>query len=364
DDATGDEQTTPTDDQWIREGRHQGTRYRFDRAGNLVERRDGERDLRLVWDANQRLVESHAGDKITRYGYDPLGRRLFKETEGQRTSFYWDGDALLGETTAAVAAETEQAAESSPDTTREYLYYPETFEPLALIEGGDAPAVYHYHNDPNGCPTRLTDARGEVKWAASYTAWGGIAELYVDEVTQPIRLQGQYADTETGLYYNRYRYFDAEAGQFVSADPLGLAAGSNVYEFAVNAAGWIDPLGLNCSSDAAKLRKAMEEAGELTPQFKNAAHHIVMSNSKNSRMKKLRDLFKKHGISINDADNGIFLPKGSKYAIGTNLPAHSKIHTNAYKEAVYDRLKNKKSEKGIRQALSDIKNDIILGNFP
>ena len=160
DDATGDEQsaqTGPTEDQWIREGRHQSTRYRFDRAGNLVERRDGERDLQLVWDANQRLVESHAGDKITRYGYDPLGRRLFKETEGQRTSFYWDGDALLGETTVAVSAEPEQVAESSPDTAQEYLYYPETFEPLALIVDKEAPEIYIYQNDPNGCPTRLID---------------------------------------------------------------------------------------------------------------------------------------------------------------------------------------------------------------
>ncbi len=166
----------------------------------------------------------------------------------------------MGEATAVVSAEPEQASGSRPRKTREYLYYPQTFEPLALIEGGKgAPSVYHYHNDPNGCPTRLTDVRGEVKWAARYTAWGGIAELYADEVKQPIRLQGQYADAETGLYYNRHRYFDAEAGQFVSADPLGLGAGENVYEFARNTAGWVDPLGLLCG----KLRKKLRSIEDL-----------------------------------------------------------------------------------------------------
>ena len=81
-----------------------GPYYRFDCAGNLVERRDGERDLQLVWDANQRLVESHAdgGGGYYRYGYDPLGRRLFKETGDRRTLFYWDGDALVGESVVVV----------------------------------------------------------------------------------------------------------------------------------------------------------------------------------------------------------------------------------------------------------------------
>ena len=88
--------------EWSREGEYEGTYYRFDRAGNLVERRDGQRDLRLMWDANQRLVESHANGTMTRYGYDPLGRRLFKETGDKRTLFYWDGDALVGEAVVAL----------------------------------------------------------------------------------------------------------------------------------------------------------------------------------------------------------------------------------------------------------------------
>jgi RHS repeat-associated protein len=58
-------------------------------------------------------------------------------------------------------------------------------------------------------------------------------------------MQGQYHDEETGLYYNRYRYYDPGPGQFASQDPIGLLGGVNHYQYAPNSASWIDPLGLN-----------------------------------------------------------------------------------------------------------------------
>lgn len=217
-----------------------------------------------MWDANQRLIESHSNGTVTRYGYDSLGRRLFKETGETRTQFYWDGDALLGESevvldspkeslptkgkVVALAERLDKAKSATPHKAREYVYYPETFEPLALIDGeGEPQRVYHYHNDPNGCPTRLTDNSGKVQWAASYTVWGGTLLLHVNGVDNPLRLQGQYWDEETGLYYNRHRYYLAELGQFGSIDPVGLDPGENVYEFAANTLEWVDPSGLACT---------------------------------------------------------------------------------------------------------------------
>jgi len=63
------------------------------------------------------------------------------------------------------------------------------------------------------------------------------------KATTPVRLQGQYADEETGLSYNRWRYYDGD-GAFVSADPLGIAPGAHSFSFAVNAFTWSDPEGL------------------------------------------------------------------------------------------------------------------------
>ena len=55
---------------------------------------------------------------------------------------------------------------------------------------------------------------------------------------------GQYWDKETGLHYNRMRYYDPQTGRFISKDPIGLAGGFNGYAYAPNPTGWIDPLGL------------------------------------------------------------------------------------------------------------------------
>ncbi len=220
-------------DDWRREGEYQGTRWRFDRAGNLTVRDDGDQRLDLIWDANQRLSASRRFDSggkctaVTMYAYDPLGRRLFKETAGTRTWFGWDGDAMCAEMTDTVS--------------REFVYRPETFEPLAMLAGG----TLLYVNDPNGCPTRLIDDRGRVRWSATYSIAGHAEAHRADDVHNPLRLQGQYEDAETGLAFNRHRYFDARLGQFVSQDPMRLMAGSHLYAYAPNPFGWIDPLGLN-----------------------------------------------------------------------------------------------------------------------
>ncbi|WP_262922085.1 DUF1308 domain-containing protein [Hymenobacter cellulosivorans] len=61
----------------------------------------------------------------------------------------------------------------------------------------------------------------------------------------PFLYQGQYEDTETGLYYNRFRYYDPEAGSYISQDPIGLGGGlSGLYSYVHDPAVWTDPLGL------------------------------------------------------------------------------------------------------------------------
>jgi len=60
----------------------------------------------------------------------------------------------------------------------------------------------------------------------------------------PIRFQGQHWDEETGLLYNRYRYFDPVSGRFLSKDPIGIKGGINAHQYAPNPVNWIDPLGL------------------------------------------------------------------------------------------------------------------------
>jgi RHS repeat-associated protein len=167
------------------------------------------------------------------------------------------GGMSLGEAPAGAGAQT---AASAPPAT-----------PQTSGESTTTSGLFYYHNDPNGCPTRLTSATGQTVWAASYTAWGQVEKLHVSLVQQPIRLQGQHGDDETGLVYNRSRYYEPVVGQFASQDPLGLMPGPNLYRFGRNTLGWADPLGLTPvkPGDAGAFGDLGGEVGDmLTP------HHM------------------------------------------------------------------------------------------
>ncbi|PYC25579.1 hypothetical protein DMX02_05905 [Pseudomonas jessenii] len=106
-----------------------------------------------------------------------------------------------------------------------------------------------YQCDQLGTPRELMDAQGDIAWSADYKAWGSVQEqrspvARQQGVTNPIRFQGQYHDHETGLHYNRHRYYDPDTGRFIGQDPISYAGGLNPYTYAPNPTGWIDPLGL------------------------------------------------------------------------------------------------------------------------
>ncbi|WP_409270038.1 RHS repeat-associated core domain-containing protein, partial [Pseudomonas sp. KCJK9044] len=103
--------------------------------------------------------------------------------------------------------------------------------------------------DHLGTPMELTDHHGEVAWAGQYKAWGDVREVRSDWAKQvgmsnPIRFQGQYHAHETGLHYNRYRYYDPRVGRFVSQDPISYGGGLNLYAYTPNPIYWYDSLGL------------------------------------------------------------------------------------------------------------------------
>jgi RHS repeat-associated protein len=97
-------------------------------------------------------------------------------------------------------------------------------------------------------PEELTDADGNIVWRARYATWGklvfeNVTGIAPDGFEQNLRMQGQYHDRETGLYYNTFRYYDCDTGRFTTEDPIGLLGGINLYQYAPNPLGWIDPWG-------------------------------------------------------------------------------------------------------------------------
>ncbi|WP_025113388.1 RHS repeat-associated core domain-containing protein, partial [Pseudomonas sp. H1h] len=221
----------------------QGDRhYDYDAFGNLIRERRG-RDQQLVteyrYDCQHRLIGLTRPDGNTAtYQYDAFGRRIRKTVDGVSTEFFWQGDHLV--------------AESSPTHHRSYVYEPGTFRPLALLDGkGPKKACpFYYQLDHLGTPQELTDYSGEIVWSAQYDAYGKVSAITLageDYLDQPLRFQGQYFDAESGLHYNRHRYYDPRLGQYLTPDPIKLAGGLNQYRYVPNPTGWVDPLGLACT---------------------------------------------------------------------------------------------------------------------
>ncbi|WP_237882731.1 RHS repeat-associated core domain-containing protein [Pseudomonas sp. PGPR40] len=224
----------------------QGDRhYDYDAFGNLIRERRGTAQKLVTeyrYDCQHRLIGVTAPDgRCASYRYDAFDRRIAKTVDGKTTEFFWQGDHLV--------------AESSREHYRSYVYEPGSFRPLAMLDGkGPRKACpFYYQLDHLGTPQELTDFGGEIVWSAKYNAYGKVTRLAFgggEQLDQPLRFQGQYFDAESGLHYNRHRYYDPQIGRYLTPDPIKLAGGLNQYQYTQNPTGWVDPLGLsgNCPS--------------------------------------------------------------------------------------------------------------------
>ncbi|EES3894330.1 RHS repeat protein [Escherichia coli] len=133
-----------------------------------------------------------------------------------------------------------------------------TVEQLARqVEPEYTPArkVHFYHCDHRGLPLALISEDGNTAWSAEYDEWGNqLNEENPHHLHQPYRLPGQQYDKESGLYYNRNRYYDPLQGRYITQDPIGLEGGWSLYAYPLNPVNDIDPLGLS-PADVALIRR-------------------------------------------------------------------------------------------------------------
>ncbi|MEU9011369.1 DUF6531 domain-containing protein [Streptomyces sp. NPDC048479] len=220
-----------------------------------------QRTWTYAWNAEDRLLEAATpGGERWRYTYDPLGRRISKlrladdGSTAERTDFSWDDTRLA-----------EQKASDGRVTTWDYA--PGTHRPLTQTDhkplvrepGGsllsklaeDTSADYgtRFHaviTDAVGTPAELVTPDGELAWQRRTTLWGTALPAPADpaSVDCPLRFPGQYADAESGLNYNYFRYYDPETARYVSPDPLGLEPAPNPAGYVRNPLVWSDQLGL------------------------------------------------------------------------------------------------------------------------
>ena len=133
----------------------------------------------------------------------------------------------------------------------------------------DAGVLFHIVNDHLGTPKEMFSEGGDLVWSVDHDTWGtvrrvsgakrttGRGDYWVENVAHsvsetpepaamlcPIRFQGQWENAESGLYYNRFRYYEPLAGQYLSSDPIGILGGYRPWGYVESIGLWVDPWGL------------------------------------------------------------------------------------------------------------------------
>ena len=184
--------------------------YEYDVEGRVVRRTEAGRSWHLEYNGRGQLVRSAGPDgDVTTFQYDPFGRRVLKENGTSETRWTWDGPNPFRETHL-----TDEQTE-----VRHWVFTPEDFVPLLVVENDRCLSVV---TDHLGTPQEILSEDGSLAWAGDYSAWGRLRRTQGDGFENPVRFPGQWHDAETGLHYNRHRYYDPATGRYLTPDPIGL----------------------------------------------------------------------------------------------------------------------------------------------
>ena len=251
--------------------------YHYDDEGNLIykefrtlqdgvvnyRRKEEEKELNLKfrstgtgwrydWQSNGMLKRVIRPDeKAVHFRYDALGRRTAKMFKGTVTRWIWDGNVPLHEweykTMRLQVPSTDSDKKQPPVEPTEdittWIFEAGTFVPAAKIKGDKQ---YSIVTDYLGTPIQMYDEQGEKTWDCTLDVYGKVSNFEGRSLSDcPFRYQGQYEDEETGLYYNRFRYFDSSIGCYISQDPISIQGGLNIYAYVYDLNSWIDIFGLN-----------------------------------------------------------------------------------------------------------------------
>ncbi|WP_249585070.1 RHS repeat-associated core domain-containing protein, partial [Escherichia coli] len=241
------------------------TQYDYDAAGRMVSRtkhRDGYRPEteRFRWDSRDQLTGyCSAQGELWEYRHDASGRRTEKRCDRKkiRFTYLWDGDSI---------AEIREYRDDKLYSVRHLVFngfelISQQFSRERQAHPSEAPQwvtrTNHAVSDPTGRPLMLFNSEGKTVWRPGQTSlWGLALSLPADtgypdprgeldpEANPGLLYAGQWQDVESGLCYNRFRYYEPETGMYLVSDPLGLQGGEQTYRYVPNPLGYVDPLGL------------------------------------------------------------------------------------------------------------------------
>jgi RHS repeat-associated protein len=197
-------------------------------------------------------VTKQAGGVERHYLYDDRRQRIADLDEWGRVTreYVWLADQLV----AVIDPQAPRSTQAPAQDTAGQLA-----QAVAVVwqrfTGAGAHLAY-VQVDHLGAPVAMTDENAQPIWAADYAPFGkrveggasGIVKTAAPDVhgiRLDLRLPGQWKDEESGLHYNDQRYYDPQAGRYLSPDPLGLGGGLNPYAYVNNnPLSFGDPLGL------------------------------------------------------------------------------------------------------------------------
>ncbi|MBS7253685.1 RHS repeat-associated core domain-containing protein [Flavobacterium branchiicola] len=165
--------------------------------------------------------------------------------------YVWDGNVLLHEwkynlkERPRLIAVEDDLVYDKPEPIENlitWVYESGSFVPSAKIVGDEKFSII---NDYIGRPIQSYDGKGNLIWETDYDIYGGLRDLKGDRNFIPFRQLGQYEDIETGLYYNRFRYYNVDSGGYISQDPIGVFGGNAFYAYVHNTNSWVDIFGLS-----------------------------------------------------------------------------------------------------------------------
>ena len=190
--------------------------------------------------------------KTVTFKYDALWRRIEKSFNGRVHRYLWDGDVVLHEweydeteRPQPIVAENGDVSFDRLEPTDNlvtWVYDTDSYVPTAKLVNGKR---YGIVSDYIGRPVQAYDEHGVVIWQADYDIYGNLLNQKGDRKLVPFRQLGLYEDEETGLYYNRYRYYDCNTGTYISQDPISIAGGLNVYAYVHDSNTLTDIFGLS-----------------------------------------------------------------------------------------------------------------------
>ncbi len=191
--------------------------YSYDANGNTTT--IGTRAL--LYNQNNRLIEVQEGAAtIASYTYNGLGQRVIKQAGGVTTFYHYELNGNL------IAESDDQG-----NMTAEYLYVGKIRVAMVDVASG---STYYYLNNKLGVPELMTDDTGTVVWEAIYKPFGE-AEIHPkSSIVNNFRFPGHYYDEETGWHYNYHRYYDPNAGRYLTPDPIGLLGAINLFTYVGN----------------------------------------------------------------------------------------------------------------------------------